>query len=89
MFAVAVLFAWFLFHLEYFWTYAALCSISSRLLTDIVSFMTTVLAKYLQTKLPGVFLAPRRRLMMLLLELCVKSKYSLNIRGFFFQLGCP
>lgn len=85
---VAVLFCWLLFHLEWFWTCAASRGIRSRPLTDAVSFMTAVLAKYLQTKLPGVFVAPRGRLMMLLLELCSKSKYGLNICGIFLQSGC-
>lgn len=35
--------------------HAALCVISSGSLTDVVSFMATVLAKYLQSKLSGVF----------------------------------
>lgn len=70
-FVFTALLGWFLLHLEYFWTYTALCSISSCLQADVVSFMT-VLAKCLQTKLPGVFVAPGRRLKMLLFELCVK-----------------
>lgn len=63
--------------------YAASRGISSHPLTDAVSFMTAVLAKYLQTKLPGVFVAPRRRLMMLLLETCARSKHGLNLWGIF------
>lgn len=60
MYAVSVLFSWFLSHLEYFWMRAAWCFVSSHLLTDVVSFMTTVLAEQLQSKLSGVFVCSKK-----------------------------